>query len=199
MRHIPEPYEKYRHFKGGLYQILAIAKDSEDGSRKVVYQQLYEPFEIYVRDLAMFLSPVDREKYPAVTQEYRFEQIEGGQDIEWSGSVEENAPEWVSVNSGLKEDAEKIENGEGRYETAGEEKAAEAALDPFLLKFLDADTYEEKLDILTSMHARIDQEMINTIAVALDVEIAPGETEERYRQLKECLITLEKYECNRLR
>ena len=60
MREQPKPYEIYRHFKGNLYQILAIAKDSEDGSLKVVYQALYGTFEVYVRDLSMFLSPVDK-------------------------------------------------------------------------------------------------------------------------------------------
>ena len=46
MREHPKPYEIYRHFKGNLYQILAIAKDSEDGSLKVVYQALYGTFEV---------------------------------------------------------------------------------------------------------------------------------------------------------
>jgi hypothetical protein len=41
--------------------------------------------------------------------------------------------------------------------------------------------------------------MITTMAVACDIEVPEGETESRYASLKSCLLTLEKYECNRLR
>ena len=41
--------------------------------------------------------------------------------------------------------------------------------------------------------------MITTMAIASDVEIEDGDTEERYEALKNCLLTLEKYECNRIR
>jgi len=52
---------------------------------------------------------------------------------------------------------------------------------------------------LVGLHNRINQDMINTIAVALDVEVNEGNLEERYEAIKNCLITFEKYECNRLR
>ena len=41
--------------------------------------------------------------------------------------------------------------------------------------------------------------MINTMAVAVDLEIKDGDVEERYEELKNCLLTFEKYECNILR
>ena len=41
MRENPRPFEIYRHFKGNQYQILTLAKDSEDGRALVVYQALY--------------------------------------------------------------------------------------------------------------------------------------------------------------
>ena len=74
MGNTPKPYEIYRHFKGNLYQIIAVAKDSEDGHDIVVYQALYHPFTIYARDLKMFMGPVDRSKYSAneYPQEMRF-------------------------------------------------------------------------------------------------------------------------------
>lgn len=64
--------EVYRHFKGNMVQIVAIAKDSEDLSEKIVYKHLGTD-EFWVRDKEMFLSKVDKEKYPDVAQEYRFE------------------------------------------------------------------------------------------------------------------------------
>lgn len=67
------------------------------------------------------------------------------------------------------------------------------------MEFLDADTYEERLNILASMRHRITDDMINTMAISVDLEIEDGEIEERYEELKNCLLTLERFECNRLR
>ena len=79
------------------------------------------------------------------------------------------------------------------------EVAQEPALDPLVLEFLDADSYEQKLNILAGLHHRITDEMITTMAIACDIEVNDGETEERYEELKNCLLTMEKFECNRLR
>lgn len=184
MRNIPRPYEKYRHFKGNLYQIIAVAKSSEDESRHVVYQALYGDFEIYVRPLEMFLSEVDTEKYPKATQKYRFEIVE--KEKTEAATRKETVPEAACL-----EDSE-ILSREGDLD-------ADEVLDPLLLQFLDSDTYEAKLNILSMLHGRITQDMINTIAMALDIEIEPGEIEERYEQVKTRLMMLEKFECNRLR
>ena len=72
-------------------------------------------------------------------------------------------------------------------------------IDPMVLEFLDADSYEERLHILAALHHRITDEMINTMAISVDLEIEEGDTEQRYEELKNCLLTFEKFECNRLR
>ncbi len=79
------------------------------------------------------------------------------------------------------------------------EAAEELTLDPLVLEFLDADTYEQRLNILAALHHRITDEMITTMAIACDIEVNEGKLEERYDALKSCLLTLEKYECNRMR
>jgi len=63
----------YKHFKGDYYLVLDIVKNSETMEDMVLYQGLYESGPKYVRPKEMFLSKVDKEKYPNVKQEYRFE------------------------------------------------------------------------------------------------------------------------------
>ena len=80
---------------------------------------------------------------------------------------------------------------------SGEEEAF--VLDPLLASFLDAESYEEKLEVFRAMRGRADADMLNTVAVSLDLELPGGTLEEQYETLKNCLLTLERYECNRLR
>lgn len=181
MKNSPKPYEIYKHFKGNMYQVLTLAENSEDGSMQVVYQALYSPFKVYVRSLEMFTSKVDSKKYPNENQEYRF-QIQD--DINVATQITVKAPSNVVIDTAVENDIDDLDND---------------VIDPLLMKFLDSDTYEEKLSILVALHSSINHEMINTIAMALDIEINDGDIETRYEATKNCLVTFEKYECNRLR
>lgn len=207
MRENPKPYELYRHFKGNLYQIITLATDSEDGRPLVVYQALYGDYRVYVRDLAMFMSETDHEKYPDVTQQYRFERVQCS-DAEPAQEYHEGRE--YKPERGMQ--AEKSEQAAESEELAGSpetERVAEPdcegnvsqitapedfVLDPAVVQYLDAAGIEERLNILTSVHHRITAEMLATMAVASDIELEEAPLEEQYQSLKNCLLTKRKFE-----
>ena len=59
-----------------LYEILAFAQHTENGEKLVVYRALYAPYKICARPYDMFMSEVDKDKYPDAKQKYRFEKVE---------------------------------------------------------------------------------------------------------------------------
>ncbi len=66
---------KYKHFKGNVYKVLALANHTETNELLVVYQDLNNEGKVWARPIEMFLSKVNKEKYPNCLQEYRFERI----------------------------------------------------------------------------------------------------------------------------
>ena len=191
----PRPGERYLHFKGNQYQIIAIAHHSETGERMVVYQALYGDFGYCVRPYDMFVSEVDREKYPDEEQRYRFTYV--GE----IAAVSETVPDPGAEPEEMADHAELIsDSSEDRSEEpavcAGDSvpEGEEAPANPWLIRFLDTDTLDEKYEVLTDMYREIDDKLIDDLAVCLDVVIPEGKLEDRYRQLKHCIRTRQKYE-----
>lgn len=78
-RSLPVSGQKYRHFKiGKVVTVIGISRHTETEEVSVVYE--YEG-TIWNRPLGMFMSEVDRNKYPNSKQKYRFELI-GGDDYD---------------------------------------------------------------------------------------------------------------------
>lgn len=73
-RPLPKKGEKYRHFKlGKIVTVIGTSRHTETEELTVVYE--YEG-HIWNRPLEMFMSEVDKEKYPNTEQKYRFELVE---------------------------------------------------------------------------------------------------------------------------
>ena len=105
-----------------------------------------------------------------VAQKYRFERVE--------------------LSSDVPAEAQKETSVQSEYE---------GGINPKVLEFLDSEDFDERYNILVALRDEIDDQIINTLAVALDVVIPEGDIDDRYDQLKMCLRTRQRYESNRLR
>lgn len=194
MDRTPKPGELYRHFKNKLYQIVTVATHSETGEKLVIYQALYDDFGVYARPLDMFVSEVDHEKYPDVKQKYRFERI----------TPQTKQTDMQAKSEAVRQSAAKMpEAGSVQVQTSKVQVADaddDQAPNPRLLEFLDADTFEEKYNILVSMRDTITDRLIDDIAVVMDVVVPEGPLQKRYDDLKNTIKTRQYYEfSNRLR
>jgi len=179
MERVVYPGQFYKHFKDKLYQIITVAEHSETGEKMVVYQALYGDFRTYVRPYEMFVSEVDREKYPNVAQKYRFELIKS----ENFGNTEAKPEKTV----------------EAVEEARSENELAEEKINPDLLAFLELDTLAEKLEMFRDLRKRIDDHLLDSIAASLDIVVDEGPLPQRYQEVLNCLETMEHFECNRFR
>ena len=177
------PGQFYKHFKDKLYQIVTVAEHSETGEKMVVYQALYGDFRTYVRPYDMFVSEVDREKYPNARQKYRFVLIKsenfGNTEAKPEKTAEAESKEVIPAEIELNQEL--------------------AGVNPDLLAFLELDTLAEKLEMLRDLRKRIDDRLLDSIAASLDIVVDDGPLPQRYQEVLNCLETMEHFECSRFR
>lgn len=211
-RSLPVAGELYRHFKGNLYQVIGIAHDAGTMEQMVVYWALYGERRMYVRGLAEFLSPVDKEKYPDAAAQYRFERV-SAQELS-AGGGEPSRAETGTVRQ-VPETKAAVEmreiRGDGGVvpQTLLRERNVPAPVwdNPEagkvrteLLRFLDATTPSEKLMVLREIRGKMDEELMTSIELSID--LMPDERETLERRLSLVEKNLEKrvrYEGGRLR
>ena len=192
----------YRHFKGGLYQVMAIATHSETKKKMVVYQALYGDYGIYVRPYDMFASEVDHEKYPQVKQVYRFTQVHPEEMVDESDKVE--VPDLtLELDESMEPEQSAVEEEPKKMlkdQPAQEKQDASGGINPILLEFLDADTLEEKMHIMTFYRNQMDEALLNSIAISLDLVVDKKGLQETYDEIMNCLSMMKHFECtNRFR
>lgn len=177
------PGEIYRHFKGNLYQIVAVAIHSETAEKMVVYQALYGDFRVYVRPYGLFVDRVDQEKYPDAAQDYRFERV----------SVP--AEGLKGAEDGRKEGKQEAE----REPEPGQKHETEQAPNRLLLAFLEAENPEERIACLREMKGRVSQSDLDSIYVVLDMQAGTGSVEEQLEGVLRFLSVQKRFEGGRLR
>jgi len=161
MREEPKPGEFYRHFKNKLYQIVAVATHSETREKLVIYQALYGEYGVYARPLDMFMSEVDKEKYPDVKQKYRFEIIE---DIAKISKLDD------SSYSNVVEQDKRTKEESVSSESLGKNKKDNEKTDidtdfgkGYFIEFLEADDLSTKKEILIANRELISERELDTI------------------------------------
>ncbi len=204
---IPKPMERYQHFRGGRYQVLVLAEQEDTGEQLVIYQALYGDNKVYARSLSSFLEELDPARYPDAVQRFRFRKMEEEmipsehpqeKERQQETSPEEDEAPKQNVQETVQADENEDEESgvEVKSETAAE---TEPALDPMLERFLDARTTQERLTVLDEMRGHVTDAMIDTMAMASDVEVKPGPLQLRYEDLHDCLLTIQRYELERSR
>lgn len=181
MERTPRPGEIYRHFKNKLYQVIAVAYHTETGEELVVYQALYGTYGVYARPLAMFTGKVDKEKYPDVKQEYRFERAD------FSQPAGEEEPDKADRKDVLKEGS------------AVKEQEQSQKLNPLLLSFVDTKDFDVKLEILSAMEDSAKQEDVDALCESLDLPKREGNIGEQIRFIRQYLEMRKKFDNKRLR
>lgn len=187
------PGQIYRHFKGKLYQIIGVAEHTETGENLVIYQALYGAFGIYARPYEMFVSKVDRTKYSVeeYPQQYRFERVIPGQLTEiWKGSSDCVSAEYMQstdAQSGIPASCNGEQTVRKKLQTGQE----------FLMAFLETDSYREKLDILRGIGDDCTENIVNSMALSLDMGLKGSTVEECMEEIRQCLMLHLKYEGRR--
>lgn len=170
----PKTGEFYRQNKGGLCQIVNVATDVDTNDRFVIYQELSGNYGIYTRRVDIFMENAKK------------------QIINQNESEQEEYPQNPNEN-----DFKEVDNLGEKLNIGGNLHSDDMfAPNPKLIEFLDADSYEDKYNVLVSMENEITDRLVDDMAVVLDLVIPEGDVMNRYDQLKYAVRTKGKYEYN---
>lgn len=165
----PQPGEFYKHFKNKLYQIQSIAVHTETKEEFVIYQALYGDYGIYARPITMFLSKVDHEKYPNVSQTYRFEQI-SKQEL---GTLSPETYDSKTIATPTTSEPIPCKSEPSNHEAISTQMNYQQQL--AFINFLDTDNYSNKLELLYKMKPYMNEFMVDSMAISLDM-VTRGDT-----------------------
>ena len=200
-RQTPVAGQIYKHFKGNLYKVLAVAVHTESEEKLVVYQSVENPDRVFARPLEMFMSDIDRFRYPLIRAKYRFtlvsepEEETNGEETKEEETIEE------TPNEDTKEEDVKDEETEEQSDddSAVYKDNGELVIDPYVEGVLDEKEFSKKIEFFEMLRGKCSEDMLTTIAISLDIQLQEGSIEDKYSQILRTLKMHEKYETSRLR
>ena len=200
-RQTPVAGQIYKHFKGNLYKVLAVAVHTESEEKLVVYQSVENPDRVFARPLEMFMSDIDRFRYPLIRAKYRFTLV--------SEPEVENDGEETKEEETIKETPNEDTKGEDVKDEETEEQSdddsavykdnGELVIDPYVEGVLDEKEFSKKIEFFEMLRGKCTEDMLTTIAISLDIQLQEGSIEDKYSQILRTLKMHEKYETSRLR
>ena len=195
-RQTPVAGQIYKHFKGNLYKVLAVAVHTESEEKLVVYQSVDNPDRVFARPLEMFMSDIDRFRYPLIRAKYRFTLVSEPEEETKEEETKEETP-----NEDTKEEDVKDEETEEQSDddSAVYKDNGELVIDPYVERVLDEKEFSKKIEFFEMLRGKCTEDMLTTIAISLDIQLQEGSIEDKYSQILRTLKMHEKYETSRLR
>lgn len=164
----------YSRTTGKKVQLVVRATAVASLQEVVCYQELYDEYEFFVMSADEFRKQFTK-KFP--------------------GLPEKDYPE-LERRGEITEKIRRIEAKEGCGKD-GDPKADKEQADEDLMRFLDAETYREKIEILEDMESnnKLDERMLNNIAVCLDLSLETDR--DGYEFIMSELVMRKRYEKER--
>lgn len=102
----------------------------------------------------------------------------------------------------LKEFTEEVDHE--KYPDAGQKYRFERVeeptkVNPMLVRFLDAETYRDKLELFQCWETYVDDQLLESIAASLDITLSGSDSRDKFRQIVSCLKTMQHFETDRFR
>ena len=200
-RQTPVAGQIYKHFKGNLYKVLAVAVHTESEEKLVVYQSVDNPDRVFARPLEMFMSDIDRFRYPLIRAKYRFTLVSEPEEETNGEETKEEETKEETLNEDTKEEDVKDEETEEQSDddSAVYKDKGELVIDPYVERVLDEKEFSKKIEFFEMLRGKCSEDMLTTIAISLDIQLQEGSIEDKYSQILRTLKMHEKYETSRLR
>ncbi len=200
-RQTPVAGQIYKHFKGNLYEVLAVAVHTESEEKLVVYQSVDNPDRVFARPLEMFMSDIDRFRYPLIRAKYRFTLVSEPEEETNGEETKEEETKEETLNEDTRGEDVKDEETEEQSDddSAVYKDNGELVIDPYVEGVLDEKEFSKKIEFFEMLRGKCTEDMLTTIAISLDIQLQEGSIEDKYSQILRTLKMHEKYETSRLR
>ncbi len=212
----------YVNQSGKIVQLMAVARQEGSAQELAIYQEMHAPFTVWAKSLSAFEATYH--KMAEVLEEKRAPQE---RTVEASGAksaLQESVSEVSAQDLSQENESEAFENqrAQGENVPAGGADVSEEELRMALekgqpekylsgriteteiarrgmLQILDAESFQEKRQLLVGLRPYIDKLLLHNIAAALDVVLEEGTLDDQFESLLHCVDAHARYEGGRLR